>query len=69
MRAEDALLHGCIPLVIMDNILPILDPHLDWPSFSVRIAESDIPHVPDILAELEASGTTKVRLCHCMPSP
>jgi hypothetical protein len=61
MRAEDAVLHGCIPVLIMDNILPILDPHLTWADFSIRIAEKDIPQLPQILLELGASGRTLVR--------
>ena len=38
-RAEDAVLHGCIPVVIVDNVDPVFATVLDWDSFSLRIAE------------------------------
>ena len=61
MRAEDALLHGCIPLVIMDQILPVLAPHLDWTQFSIRVAEADIASLPTMLMHLDSTGRTLVR--------
>lgn len=39
-RAEDAILHGCVPVLVMDDVQPIWDGVLDWDSFSVRIAVS-----------------------------
>lgn len=33
------MLHGCIPVVIMDNVDPVFASILDWTQFSVRIAE------------------------------
>ena len=62
MRAEDALLHGCVPLIVMDGILPIMDPHLDWDAFSVRIAESDIASTPEILQSIVKSPHLQVRI-------
>ena len=38
-RAEDAVLHGCIPVVIMDDVDPVFGSILDWSSFSVRVQE------------------------------
>lgn len=38
-RAEDAILHGCIPVLVMDNVEPIFGSQLDWSAFSVRIRE------------------------------
>ncbi len=43
-RAEDAILHGCLPVVIMDDVDPIFAFVLDWESFSVRIPE--VRHFP-----------------------
>lgn len=38
-RAEDSILHGCIPVVIMDEVDPVLATALDWDSFSIRVKE------------------------------
>jgi hypothetical protein len=38
-RAEDAILHGCIPVLIMDNVDPVFGNALNWESFSIRIPE------------------------------
>ena len=38
-RAEDAILHGCVPVIIMDDVDPVFSTILDWPGFSVRIKE------------------------------
>ena len=38
-RAEDAVLHGCIPVIIQDNVDPVFATLLDWPSFSLRFPE------------------------------
>lgn len=51
-RAEDSILHECIPTIIMDNVDPVFSSILDWGSFSVRIAEVVIPHL---------SGSHKLR--------
>ena len=62
MRAEDAMLHGCIPVLIMDNILPVWEPHLSWAELGIRIAEADIPRLPAILQALDGDGSTLVRV-------
>ena len=38
-RAEDSILNGCIPVVIMDNVDAVFETILDWKSFSIRIKE------------------------------
>ena len=42
---EDAILHGCVPVVIMDGVHAVWEPQLDWPSFSVRVNETDLNKV------------------------
>ena len=44
-RAEDAILHGCIPVIIMDNVDEKFSTVVDYSKFSVRILEKDIPKV------------------------
>ncbi|KAG1671014.1 hypothetical protein FOA52_014258 [Chlamydomonas sp. UWO 241] len=51
-RAEDAVLHGCVPVVIMDNVHQLFEPQLDWASFSIRIKEADIDSLPQLLSSV-----------------
>lgn len=48
-RFEDSILHGCIPVVIMDEVDPPLASALDLDAFSLRIAQEDLDKVPQIL--------------------
>ncbi|KAG2431439.1 hypothetical protein HXX76_009454 [Chlamydomonas incerta] len=41
-RGEDAVLHGCIPLIIMDGVHAVFESIIDWSAFSIRIAESAV---------------------------
>lgn len=43
-RAEDAVLHGCVPVVVMDDVDPVFSSVLDWSAFSIRVPEVG-PHV------------------------
>lgn len=38
-RVEDAILHGCIPVHINDNVEPIFGTEFEWEKFSVRIKQ------------------------------
>lgn len=48
-RMEDSVLQGCIPVIIQDGIQLAYENVLNYYSFSVRIAEDDIPHLVQIL--------------------
>jgi hypothetical protein len=48
-RAEDAVLHGCVPVVIMDGVHVVFESVLDWPSFSVRIAVGESVTGPSMI--------------------
>eukprot|EP00798_Chlamydomonas_sp_ICE-L_P002473 gene2473-5423_t len=50
MRAEDAILHGCIPVIIMDNVQTVFESILEWEKFSVRVKESEVHLLPQLLA-------------------
>eukprot|EP00198_Chlamydomonas_reinhardtii_P007427 XP_001696764.1 exostosin-like glycosyltransferase [Chlamydomonas reinhardtii] len=41
-RAEDAILHGCIPLVIMDGVHAVFESIVEWDAFAVRIREEAV---------------------------
>jgi hypothetical protein len=51
-RAEDSILHGCIPVVIMDGVHSLFEGILDWSAFSIRIAEADMSKTVDILLSI-----------------
>ncbi|GJP82280.1 hypothetical protein CLOP_g12515 [Closterium sp. NIES-67] len=48
-RMEDSLLHGCIPVIVQDGIELPFENFLDYPSFTVRVAEAHIPNLVTIL--------------------
>jgi hypothetical protein len=62
-RAEDSILHGCIPVLISDNVEPVLHGAVDWSKFSVRVPQkqlADLPHIlrsisPQRIAEMQAA--------------
>lgn len=43
------MLHGCVPVVIMDNVHAVLESVLDWSAFSLRVAEADVARLPELL--------------------
>ncbi|CAI5999442.1 unnamed protein product [Closterium sp. NIES-64] len=53
-RMEDSLLHGCIPCIIQDGIELPFENFLDYPSFTVRIAEADIPNLVTVLNSISS---------------
>jgi hypothetical protein len=65
-RAEDAAAHGCIPVVIMDRVHAVFESILDWDLFSVRVAESEVESLPQILAAISDARVRRmqVRVVH-----
>ena len=51
-RAEDSILHGCLPVVIMDDVHSLFESIIDWAGFSIRIKEEDISKTVDILLSI-----------------
>ncbi|KXZ48538.1 hypothetical protein GPECTOR_27g709 [Gonium pectorale] len=50
MRMEDAVLHGCLPLIIQDRVHTVFETVLDIDSFSIRITEDAVDeHLPRLL--------------------
>lgn len=57
----DALMMGCIPVIVSDDyILPFTDV-LDWKRAAVRIVESEIHRIPAVLKEISASEIMDMR--------
>lgn len=48
------MLHGCVPVVVMDDVDPVFSSILDWDAFSIRIAEVAPPdRKPPFLTNLQ----------------
>ena len=52
IRLFETLATGRVPVIISDDWVP--PPGPDWGSISVRVAERDVPHLPELLAAREA---------------
>ncbi|KAG2487592.1 hypothetical protein HYH03_013871 [Edaphochlamys debaryana] len=48
-RQIQAVLAGCVPVLISDGVYEAFEPVLDWGRFGVRVAEADIPRLHEIL--------------------
>ena len=60
-RIEDSILHGCIPGIIMDNVQAQFESVLDFGAFSVRIAQKDIPRIPQLLLSVSAQRVQEMQ--------
>ena len=62
---------GCIPVPITDFVLQPFEPELDWPSFSVPVAEAEVPRMHEILEaitedklkEMQVGRTRAANVC------
>ena len=51
-RLIESVLAGCIPVIISDDIVLPFEDIVDWTKFSIRVSESDLEHLPDLLFAL-----------------
>ncbi|KAF9602636.1 hypothetical protein IFM89_030524 [Coptis chinensis] len=51
-RIVEAIYHECVPVIIADNFVLPFSEVLEWKSFSVVVAEKDIPNLKDILSAI-----------------
>ncbi|CAA6673566.1 unnamed protein product [Spirodela intermedia] len=51
-RIVEAIYYECVPVIIADNFVPPFDEVLDWSSFSVIVAEKDIPDLKNMLQRI-----------------
>lgn len=49
-RFEDAILHGCIPVIIQDGVEVSWSSLLDLGKVSMRVEQKDMLRIPEILA-------------------
>ena len=52
MRLTTALLLGCIPVIIEDNVIQPYEDVLPYPEFSVRVRTQDLEKLPQILKDI-----------------
>jgi Exostosin family len=60
-RAEDAVLHGCIPVLIQDRVEEKFSSVVNYSAFALRIAEADIEKVRAVLCPRPAVHGSFVR--------
>ncbi len=53
LRSVQALIMGCIPVLVGDGLHQPFQPELDWGKFSIRVAERDIPRMHEVLALID----------------
>ncbi|KAL4437781.1 hypothetical protein ABPG77_005693 [Micractinium sp. CCAP 211/92] len=61
-RMEDATLHGCIPVIIMDQVHVPFESILDVPAFALRILEAEAERLPDILLAVPEAQRRRMQL-------
>eukprot|EP00798_Chlamydomonas_sp_ICE-L_P016188 gene16188-22350_t len=63
MRVEDAILHGCVPVIIMDNVQAVFESVLDFDQFSIRLKENeDLNQLPTITEAVKPKSTSTPKL-------
>ncbi|KAK3266985.1 hypothetical protein CYMTET_24426 [Cymbomonas tetramitiformis] len=56
-RTTLAMMYGCIPVIVQDDVSQPLEEILPYDKFSVRVPEKDIPNLPRILKAIPAECT------------
>jgi hypothetical protein len=60
-RFEDAILHGCIPVIIQDEVDVSFESLFDVSEFSLRIAQKDMEQIPEILNAVSKEEIQKLQ--------
>ena len=68
-RLIDAIVTGCIPVVIADHYELPLQGIVDWASISVRISENDIGDLQRILERISATQREAMRTALSVVAP
>ncbi|KAL2236052.1 probable glycosyltransferase At5g11130 [Sesamum indicum] len=51
-RVVEAIIYGCVPVILSDNFVPPFFDVLNWESFAVFVLEKDIPNLKNILVSI-----------------
>ncbi|GIL72460.1 hypothetical protein Vretifemale_2822 [Volvox reticuliferus] len=54
-RSVQALIMGCVPVLLGDGLHQPFEPEVDWSQFAVRVPEEDIPHLHHVLEAINES--------------
>ena len=58
---DDATLHGCIPVIIMDEVDVSFESIIDLSAFTVRIPQADAEKLPEILLAISEERRDEMR--------
>ena len=58
---SSAVFAGCIPVIVMDGIQMPFENALRYEAFAVRIAEADVPSLPDILRAISPARVAQLQ--------
>ncbi|KAL1189199.1 putative glycosyltransferase [Cardamine amara subsp. amara] len=61
-RVVESIFYECVPVIISDNFVPPFFEVLDWSTFSVIVAEKDIPRLKDILSSIPEEKYVKMQM-------
>jgi len=61
-RVDDAVRHGCIPVIVMDGVQLPFEWLLDYGRFSLRVAEADVEKLDQMLRALPHARRIQMRL-------
>eukprot|EP00208_Stichococcus_sp_RCC1054_P003318 CAMPEP_0206142432 /NCGR_PEP_ID=MMETSP1473-20131121/16814_1 /ASSEMBLY_ACC=CAM_ASM_001109 /TAXON_ID=1461547 /ORGANISM="Stichococcus sp, Strain RCC1054" /LENGTH=314 /DNA_ID=CAMNT_0053537429 /DNA_START=144 /DNA_END=1089 /DNA_ORIENTATION=+ len=61
-RADDAILHGCLPVIVQDGVQEKFESLLDYAAFSIRIPEADLESLPEILHAIPATQRQEMQI-------
>jgi hypothetical protein len=60
-RAEDSILHGCIPVLVTDAVEPVLHGVVDWSQFSIRVPQAQLAQLPNILRSIKPERVAEMQ--------
>ena len=60
-RFDDAVLHGCIPVIVIDGVVGPWGHQLRWRAFSVRVREADVARLPEILLAIPPARVARMQ--------
>jgi hypothetical protein len=60
-RVDDAVRHGCIPVIVMDNVHLPFESVLRYEAFALRVPEADVPKLDQILRAIPGGRRRAMR--------